>query len=276
MPGGEAMMTMVPGALRQAHVMVGRHEAPEPEALPELLARFTQAYTGPMLGRLETIASVAAGHHRLAWIHPFPDGNGRVARLVSHARLGEIGVGSELWSVSRGLARNLERYKALLQAADEPRRGALDGRGNLTAAGLAAFSQFFLETCLDQVVFMRALLAPAELMRRVEIWTDEEIAARRLPKGSWRLLRETILVGEFPRSAAEELTGYQERQARTVISSLTARGLLVSDTPKGPVRLGIPAEVTERWFPGLYQPEPPAPPRPAVARKDDEDDTLGF
>jgi Fic family protein len=195
---------------------------------------------------------------------------------VSHARLGEIGVGSELWSVSRGLARNLERYKALLQAADEPRRGALDGRGNLTAAGLAAFSQFFLETCLDQVVFMRALLAPAELMRRVEIWTAEEIAARRLPKGSWRLLRETILVGEFPRSAAQELTGYQERQARTVISSLTARGLLVSDTPKGPVRLAIPAEVTERWFPGLYQPEPPAPPRPAVARKDDEDDSLGF
>ncbi len=276
LPGGEAMMTMATGALRQAHVMVGRHEAPEPESLPELLSRFTEAYTSPMLGRLETIASVAAGHHRLAWIHPFPDGNGRVARLVSHARLGEIGVGSELWSVSRGLARNVERYKALLQAADEPRRGALDGRGNLTAAGLAAFSQFFLETCLDQVVFMRALLAPAELMRRVEIWIDEEIAARRLPKGSWRLLRETILVGEFPRSAAEELTGYQERQARTVISSLTARGLLVSDTPKGPVRLGIPAEVTERWFPGLYQPETPAPPRQAVARKDHEDDSLEF
>jgi Fic family protein len=134
-----------------------------------------------MLGRLETIASVAAGHHRLAWIHPFPDGNGRVARLVSHARLGEVGVGSELWSVSRGLARNVERYKALLQAADEPRRGALDGRGNLTAAGLAAFSQFFLETCLDQVVFMRALLAPAELMRRVEIWTK-----RLLPDGCTR------------------------------------------------------------------------------------------
>jgi hypothetical protein len=45
LPGGEAMMTMVPGALWQAHVMVGRHEAPEPEALPELLARFTEAYT---------------------------------------------------------------------------------------------------------------------------------------------------------------------------------------------------------------------------------------
>ena len=128
----------------------------------------------------------------------------------------------------------------------------------------------------DEEGKLEAKTVMAELMRRVEIWTDEEIAARRLPKGSWRLLRETILVGEFPRSAAEELTGYQERQARTVISSLTARGLLVSDTPKGPVRLGIPAEVTERWFPGLYQPEPPAPPRPAVARKDDEDDTLGF
>lgn len=61
-----------------------------------------------------------------------------------------------------------------------------------------------------------------------------------------------------------------------MISSLTARGLLVSDTPKGLVRLGIPAEVTERWFPGLYQSEPPAPPRPIVAGKDDADDQPGF
>jgi hypothetical protein len=40
--------------------------------------------------------------------------------------------------------------------------------------------------------------------------------------------------------------------ARGVRSQLVARGLLVSDTPKGPVRLGFPIEVVEQWFPLLY------------------------
>jgi len=162
--------------------------------LQALLGRFVQAYSSPMLSKTQRILSVGAGHHRLAWIHPFMDGNGRVARLLSHALLRELGTGSELWSVSRGLARHVDRYRELLQAADEPRRGDLDGRGTLTEAGLAEFCRFFLEVCVDQIDFLGSLLEPAELMNRVEVWTEEEVRARRLPKGSWRLLREAILV----------------------------------------------------------------------------------
>jgi Fic family protein len=258
-PVTKTKIRMTPGELRTRHVRVGEHPAPGPAALPALLARFVQAYSSPMLSKTQRILAVGAGHHRLAWIHPFMDGNGRVTRLLSHALLKELGIGSELWSVSRGLARNVGRYKELLQAADEPRRGDLDGRGTLTEAGLAEFCRFFFEVCIDQVDFMRSLLNPSELMNRVEVWADEEVRAKRLPKGSWRLLREAILVGEFPRARAVELTGYQERQARTVLGELVAKGVLVSDTPKGPVRLGFPSLVIERWFPGLYQT------RPAVA-----------
>ncbi|MGM4877669.1 Fic family protein [Bradyrhizobium sp. 956_D2_N1_5] len=255
-PVTKVTIRMTPGELRTRHVKVGEHLAPGPAALPALLARFVQAYSSPMLSKTQRILAVGAGHHRLAWIHPFMDGNGRVTRLLSHALLKELGIGSELWSVSRGLARNVGRYKELLQAADEPRRGDLDGRGTLTEAGLAEFCRFFLEVCIDQIDFMRSLLNPSELMNRVEVWADEEVRAKRLPKGSWRLLREAILVGEFPRARAVELTGYQDRQARTVLGELVAKGLLVSDTPKGPVRLGFPSTVFERWFPGLYQSRP--------------------
>jgi hypothetical protein len=152
------------------------------------------------------------------------------------------------------LARRVNEYKSNLQAADEPRHGDLDGRGNLTMKGLVEFCRFFLTTSVDQVDFMGSLLEPAELMRRMEIWTEEETRAKRVLKGSWPLLREAVIAGEFSRGKAAELTGYETRQARTVLNKLIDLGYLASPTPKSPVRLGFPAEVVDRWFPRLYQP----------------------
>jgi Fic family protein len=81
------------------------------------------------LSRVQQIIGLGAAHHRLLWIHPFYDGNGRVTRLMSHASIMRCGIGSSLWSVARGLAKNVEEYKSLLIAADAPRRADLDGRG---------------------------------------------------------------------------------------------------------------------------------------------------
>jgi Fic family protein len=251
-PTTHEKLEVIPGQLRQFYVKVGRHIPPEPEAIEPLLARFVEAYSSRMLSKVQRLVAVGASHHRLAWIHPFMDGNGRVTRLFSHAFLRHLGVGSELWSVSRGLAREVDRYKALLEAADEPRRGDLDGRGNLTQQGLEDFCVFFLRSCVDQVIFMDGLLQPHELLTRMEVWTEEEIRLGRLPRGSWPLLREAVVAGEFPRSQAQLLTGYQERQARSVLAALLDRGLLVSPTSRSKVRLGFPAEVLERWLPRLY------------------------
>lgn len=252
---GDGMtVTMTPGDLRHAYVKIGDHVPPAPEHLEAYLKRFEEAYTSRMIGKVQKVIGVGAAHHRLAYIHPFFDGNGRVTRLVSHAMYRDLGTRSELWSISRGLARDVDQYKALLAIADRDRQGSRDGRGNLTEDGLFRFSKFFLDTALDQVRFMRDLLQIRGLLDRVEIWTEEEIKAKRLPKGSFSLLREAILVGEFPRGAAPTLTNYQERQARSVLTALVDRNLLVSDHPRGDVRLGIPAYVVERWFPSLYQP----------------------
>jgi hypothetical protein len=62
---------------------------------------------------------------------------------------------------------------------------------------------------------------------------DDEISAGILPRGSVGLLLEALLAGELERGRAADLTGYQERKARDVLSALLARGLLVSTTPKG-------------------------------------------
>jgi Fic family protein len=253
-PQTHERIKMTPGELRARHVQVGLHVPPEPAELPDFLKRFSEAYTAKHLSKIERIIGIAASHHRLAWIHPFLDGNGRVARLYSHALLRELGVGSELWSVSRGLARAVDEYKTTLQAADEPRRGDLDGRGNLTEQGLVDFCRFFLNTCVDQIDFMGQLLEPSELMNRMEIWTKEEISAKRLSKGSWQILQLAVMQGEFKRGDAADITGYAERQARTVLNQLIAKGYLISPTTRSTVRLGFPPDAVDRWFPRLYQP----------------------
>ena len=158
---------VIPGELRTRMVVVGVHVhiPPPPEDLTAFMARFETAYQSD--SKLRQLVGVAASHHRLVWIHPFLDGNGRVARLISHAMLKELGIGSTLWSVSRGLARSVAEYKANLMAADEPRQGDLDGRGNLSRKSLIAFCEYFLAQCLDQVRFMEQLLAPSLLSDRI-------------------------------------------------------------------------------------------------------------
>jgi hypothetical protein len=86
----------------------------------------------------------------------------------------------------------------------------------------------------------------------MDLYVEEEVRAGRLKKGSFALLQEALLAGEFGRGKAAYLTGYQDRQARTVLRSLLDAKLLMSDSPKKPVRLGFPTDVVERWFPKLY------------------------
>lgn len=251
-PATGEMVEVVPGQLRTHEVRVGRHEPPPHADLPRFLSRFDEAYGAPALSRLRKIQAIGAVHHRFLWIHPFLDGNGRVARLMSHALLKRLGIGASLWSVARGLARDETRYKQLLTAADGPRAGDRDGRGNLTERGLIAFCEFFLDRALDQVRFMEGLLEPEALLQRMERHVEEEVRAKRLPRGSFLILREAALNGEVERGRVQALTGYEERAARMVTAALIDRGMLVSPTSRAPLRLGFPADVAEAWFPRLY------------------------
>jgi Fic family protein len=251
-PDTHEKIRMHPGELRAGDVAVGRHVPPSATVLPDFLHRLEHAYDPAHLSKVRQIIAVGAAHHRLLWIHPFYDGNGRVARLMSYATLHRMGIGSTLWSVARGLARSVNRYKELLMAADEPRRNDLDGRGSLSQAALTDFCEFFLRASIDQVDFMESLLQPSELLRRIEIFVEDEVRAGRLRRGSYPVLREAVLAGDVDRALARQLTGFQERMGRTVISKLLQKGLLVSAGPKDALRLGFPLDVVERWFPRLY------------------------
>ena len=248
----QPQVRLSPGELRTRDVVVGRHHPVSAGSLQRFLVRFAAAYGSASLSKPRRILAVAAAHHRFLWIHPFLDGNGRVARLMSHAALHRLNVGCSLWSVARGLARRRNDYKALLMDADAQRRGDLDGRGTLSQAALTSFCSFFLQTCIDQVTFMDTLLDIATLQSRVRRYVEEEAQARRLHPTCFPVLREALLTGSVQRNQIAGLTGLQERQARTVLAQLLHKRLLIAQGPRDAARINLPLSVAERWFPGLY------------------------
>jgi hypothetical protein len=157
-----------------------------------------------------------------------------------------------VWSIARGLARNERSYKSHLAACDLPRRNDLDGRGNLSEEGLASFTLFFLETCLDQVKFMEDLVQPERLRSRILLWAEEEVRVGSLPAKAGSILEAILYRGELPRGEIAGILGASDRHARRVVGSLSERGVLVSESTRAPLRLTFPAKLAPRWMPGLF------------------------
>jgi Fic family protein len=253
---------VIGGQFRERDVEVGRHLPPEHTSLSMFMARFHDAYKTKTLHGLEPVIAAAASHHRLVWIHPFLDGNGRVARLFTDTYLRSIPMpGYGLWNVSRGLARGKDKYMEALAVADARRRNDLDGRGNLSNEGLTFFCKFFLLTCLDQVEYMTSMLSLDDLLGRILGYVklrELKMASAPLPDQyptlkveTAQILQEVLLRGEMTRGDAAAACP-SPRMGRDILAQLLAEGLLVSSSSKGPVRMGFPAHAAGRFFPDLF------------------------
>lgn len=249
-----------PGALRSQDVTVNRHQPPTWASVPLFLERADQVYAREAgLDRL--LVNAACAHHRLVWVHPFLDGNGRAARLQLHAALHRLSGG--LWSVNRGLARQREDYYTRLSEADMPRHGDYDGRGNLSDKMLQAWCRFFIGVCQDQVHFMTQTLQLDTLKDRISalvLVRSHERADLSYRKEAILPLHHVLAVGPISRGDFIQMTGLGERTGRKLVAQLLKDGLLLSDTPKGEVRIGFPLNSLHLLFPNLY-PEAATDPR---------------
>lgn len=243
---------VIPGSLRTHDVSVGRHQPPTWESIPRFLKRMDDVY-GRLRGVDAAIYTVAAAHHRMAWTHPFEDGNGRAVRLQTHGALHLMSGG--LWSANRGLARYRDRYYEMLDNADSARQGDLDGRGNLSEKMLRAWCLYFLELCEDQVNFMTSMLDLSKLKDRIRAY----LLVRGATEGITEYREEALLplhtiaaVGAVSRGEFIRMTGLEERTARKVISRFIKDGLLKSDGHRSELNIGFPLRSLSILFPNLY------------------------
>lgn len=146
---GERIKQIKPGELRDEQVRIGRHIAVEADELPKFIKHFNQGYA--RLDETSLLVAIAAIHHRFLWIHPFLDGNGRVARLISQQLFDRLLKTSNCWSLSKALYEQQDKYRGLLGQCDQARRNDIDGRGNLSEEALAEFTKFFLATAIKEI-----------------------------------------------------------------------------------------------------------------------------
>ena len=246
------VVPIIPGEFRAGETMVGAHFGPLAASLPRFIQRF-EAYSPEHHDPLDRIVAWAASHHRLVWIHPFVDGNGRVARLHTDTYAREIGIGSAgLWSIARGLARQKDAYLSHLADADSERRGALDGRGNLSQAALHQFCDFFLTVALDQVHFMAGLFELETLQDRILRFATRWGDGNEMPATLGSVLREIALRGSVPRGEVTSLFGASERTASRLIAKILAARVVESNGHRDPLRLGFSTQTAGYYFPKLY------------------------
>ena len=214
-----------------------------------LLENFEKVFrTSKRHSRIERIMILGAAHQRLLRIKPFTYGNLMVASLMSHACIQQCGLDGSLWSVARGLAWNASEYKSLFMDASR-----YETDTNIAEMSLLKFCRFFLKICIKEIDFMASLLKPEALLHRMSEHVREEVLAKKLHKGSFKILRESFLTGEVQRSRVGEITGYSERMARDIVSDLLNKGYLKSDEkPSSPLVLAFPLKIVNHWFPRLY------------------------
>lgn len=245
---------VVPGELRDRGISVGRHDTPvvTRDEVRSYLGRFEEALGPERLAGSRKLLGMASSHHGFLWIHPFPDGNGRVARLLSIAYAYKIGIGTTiLWTVTRAFARRRPDYDANLEWADRKPRNSLDGGGPLSEENLVKFCTFFLECCKDQIHYMDDTLKLGELERRYSRYIDGMQQEKIISKTGAKVMGRLLLQGEVPRAQVQEIADVKQRRATDIIKELFDAQMVRSESAYGPLRLNITTEMSAVLFPGL-------------------------
>ncbi|MBK6950896.1 MAG: Fic family protein [Crocinitomicaceae bacterium] len=249
---------VIPGKFRKTEVEVGRHIAPYSKNLKIFMERFENFYdsfSDSNQSKIKRIISIAASHHRLVWIHPFLDGNGRVVRLYSDAcfMFEELDA-SGLWSISRGLARAKEDYHAHLANADLQRFNDYDGRGNLSNKILIAFCDFFIQTAIDQIDYMSRIIDIDTMLTRLTKFAELMSIKGKLKRESEYVLTGVFLKGKISKSEAMRITQLSDKTLKILIDELTALQLLIPKKEGKEVMyyVSYPITYAASIFPGLY------------------------
>ena len=168
-----------PGRYRKSEIYVIDEDkertvyvGPDPEGVPKLMTEFAASLNDARASDCPAIIKAAMAHLNLVMIHPFKDGNGRMARCLQTLVLAREGVlAPEFCSIEEYLGRNeLDYYAVLLEVGQgswQPERDA------------APWVRFCLTAHYRQALTVLRRVQESEHFWKV---AEHEITSRRLPE----------------------------------------------------------------------------------------------
>lgn len=194
------------------------YEAPAAARLPQEMAAFLEWLNGEP--PIDPVLKAAIAHFWFVTIHPFDDGNGRIARAIADMALARSeGSRQRFYSMSSQIRHERKDYYAILKATQ---KGALDITGWL---------RWFL-ACLDRA-FVSAEAALANVLRKARFW--EAMADRPLSERQRKVINLLLegFEGKLTTAKWATLTKTSPDTALRDINDLIVRGILLKNDAGG-------------------------------------------
>lgn len=186
---------------------------PEADEVPELMSELVDSLRADAV---DPLVHAAMAHLNLVMIHPFRDGNGRMARALQTLVLARCGVAEpEFASIEEWLGANTDDYYRVL---------AVTGRGRWAPENDAQlWVSFNLRAHHMQAQTVRRRLRRAQQTYEV---LDDVLVRHRIPDRALDALYSALLGFRLRRPTYVEQTGIDERTGSRDLKALSDVGLL--------------------------------------------------
>lgn len=204
-----------PGNFRASQVAITGSEHTPPEAIHinsymEELINFINKNDEPKYDLLKT----ALAHHRFAWIHPFRNGNGRTARLLTYAMLVKYGFNvhhGRILNPTAVFCSNRDDYYNFLSGADSGTEEGLLGWCEYVLSGLKVEIEK-IDKLLSSKFLVNNILLPAIKLssdRKLINTTEAKILSLAAKKQSIKAedIRKEILTDKIPQQISRTIKG---------------------------------------------------------------------
>lgn len=206
-------------------VVSGKHgfehvhfEAPESSRLPAEMKRFLQWANAKEAG--DAVLKAAIAHLWFVTIHPFDDGNGRIARAIADLFLARSdGMPQRFYSMSAQILKERKSYYTILE---ETQKGTLE---------ITPWIQWFLE-CLKKSIYASDDLLK-HILQKAEFWRIHQNTP--LNERQRKMLNKVWDGFEGPLTSSKwaKITGVSQDTATRDIQDLITKQILCSEASGG-------------------------------------------
>lgn len=193
------------------------YEGPPAEAVPGLMKELTGTLVNGDRETGHVLVQAAMAHLNLVMIHPFKDGNGRMARALQSLMLirGDIAAAPEFCSIEEHLGANELAYYAVLKEVG-------DGAWN-PERDAAAWIRFCLTAHYRQTL---TVLRRAKLAQRFWAVAEREVAQAKVPDRATALVAHALSGFAVRNATYRDLEDVSEAVAGRDLKALVEAGVL--------------------------------------------------